>query len=184
MPGTKTTTEADAALLVKKRLWYSIPIDLGSGRTDFVQIRGDALDYFSIAIPTAATGGLKEVIRKTTGTVSRYGAGLADTTPTEVAVELTQRFTRPPRLSAGGGGRRIIVPTELITPKKNIRVHTIRFPSKAINAAISVFIFTQFKTKVPSWFKTEFGTRYAVVGKGSVTDINSGNQATDQTTPT
>lgn len=183
MAGTKTTTDADAALLVKKRLWYSIPIDIGSSRKAFVSVRGDALDYFNVTEPTASAGGLTEVIKKTSGTISRYGAGLGDTTPTEVPTDTTHRYTRPPRLSSGSGGRRIIVPTELITPKKNVRVHCMRFPSSAINAAISVWLFENIKVHKPTWFKTEYGTRYAVVAKGSVTDINSGNQKSADPAP-
>ena len=185
MAGTKTTTEADAALLVKKRLWYSIPIDIGSSRTAFVQVRGDAAEYFNITIPTAATttSGLKEVIRKTTGKITRYGAGLLDTTPTEVNTDVTQKYFIPPRISSGGGGRAIVIPTELKTARGNIRTHTMRFPSSAINAAISVWLFNECKAKKPTWFRTQFGTRYAVVTKGSVNDINSGNQKNPITPP-
>ena len=177
MASTKTTSAADEALLLKKNSYYSVPIDLGSNRKGSVLVRGDVADYFGISVAdeTTTTGGLILVEKKTTGKIQRWGAGLGDTTATDVPIPVTIRYYAPPRKTTKGGGRAITVATEL-RRAKGYRTVTIRFPSSASNAAISVWLAAQCKTHIPKTFVTEHGTRYYVVGKGSVTDINPGNE--------
>lgn len=175
MASTKTTTAADETLLLRKNSFYSVPIDLGSSRKGSVLVRGDVADYFNIAVTDAATtGGLTLVTKTTTGKVQKFGAGLGDTTPTDVAIPITIRYYAPPRKQAKGGGRAIRIATEMKL-KSGYRTVGIRFPASATNAAVSVWLKEQCKAHAPTTFVTEHGTRYYVVAKGSISDINPGN---------
>jgi hypothetical protein len=176
MAKTATTTTADAALLVKKRKYIGVPINLGSNRVSYVSVRGDVLDYFGIKEPTAAEQKMLEVVKKTTGKINRFGAGLGDTSPTEVATDTTIRFYRPPTLGSSGSGRRVIVPTELVhSGKTTVRKVTMHFPSLATLAVISDWLYTNCATHKPGYFISPSGRRLLVVGKGTITDLNPGN---------
>lgn len=162
----------------KKRNYVYVPIDLGSGRTGVVSIRGDVAEYFGITAPTdaAAGSGYKVITRKSTG--RELFVDLQDTTGTGSNTDASNKFALPQQLSSrGAGGKLVTLPTELKTAKGNTRTVRMGFPSGASLGAISNFLFAKITLKKPSYFITERGVRRAIVNIPSA-DINAGEDAT------
>lgn len=168
-----TATEKAAS---KRRIYKFYSIDIGSGRKDVVAVRADVADYFNMADETVATGGAYKVIERANTGRELY-VDLGDTTPVQSANETINRFALPKRLTAAGGGKIIVVPTALMTTKKNIRTARIHFPSKANLAAISNFLFAKCVKDTPAYFITPRGVRRAVV-EIAAADINANEDAT------
>lgn len=172
----KAGTPAEIAVSKKKTYVY-IPIDLGSGRTGTVTIRGDVAEYFNIAAPAADAGGTgyKVITRKSTG--RELYVDLADTTPTASATDANNKYALPKQLSSRGGGKTITIPTELKTAKGNTRTVRISFPSNAGLGAISNFLFNKIVAHKPSYFISQNGVRRAIVNIPTA-DINAGEDTT------
>jgi hypothetical protein len=170
-PKSGTVAEVAAS---KKRIYRYYEIQLGSGRVDVCAIRGDAADYFGMGASAEGGQNYKIVNRASTGRA--LYVDLDDTTGKPSATSTTNKFALPKRLTTGGGGNVIVLPTELKTEKGNIRTVRIHFPAKAILAAISNFLAVKCTTHKPSYFITPNGVRRAVV-QIPVAEINANEDA-------
>jgi hypothetical protein len=170
-PKSGTVAEVAAS---KKRQYVIYEIDIGSGRKDICAVRGDVVDYFNMGGGTTTGQNYKIINRATTG--RELFVDLQDTTGRPSATGTTNKFALPKALTVGGGGQIITVPTELKTTKGNIRTVRMHFPSKAILAAISNFLFIKCTAHKPTFFISPKGVRRAVVAIPSG-DINASEPA-------
>jgi hypothetical protein len=177
---------------VKESEIIVLPIILGgvgeAARKGNVYLYRGVADYFGVseAAITAAqsAGGMK--LQTRTFTSKKTFKGIWDQTGADSTKGAgTKKFFTPPSLDADVAGKTIIVPTERTYTRtvnqKTVtytRVTSIKVPTGAILAVISDWIHTNFVTHRPAWFKTESGHKYAVISKGSITDLNPGNEAT------
>lgn len=168
--------------MASKTSYVAVPLTLGSGRESAVAVRADVVEYFGIEGGQSVGTGL---ISRTRAAHSRsiIKEGLQDATPETVTVERAEWFDPPRILGGSGGGKAIIVPTEITiappsgsTKKPRLRTVTFRFPGSATNGIISVWLFEKCVSNKPGWFRVESGTRYAVVARGATADVNPGNQ--------
>lgn len=173
-----TTTINEGAIL-------SLPIDLANGKTGKVYFTQAHATYFNIPTESAtATGGFVRITRA--GYTKNTYQGIWDTDSKGKAVRRTDLFA-PPRLNDIGGGRTIVVPTQLLrstgNPGRGFRQTSFKFPSSAILAVISDWLATNLRTRTPAWFMTEANARYSVLPKGSITDLNPGRTAASTPPP-
>jgi hypothetical protein len=177
-PKSGTVAEVAAS---KKRVYRYYEIELGSGRKDVVAIRGDAAEYFGMG-DSGADGGqnYKVINRATTG--RELFVDLDDKTGKPSETSTTNKYALPKQLSTRGGGKYVVVPTEMKTTKGNTRTVRLHFPAKATLAAVSNFLSTKCTTRKPSYFVTRNGVRRAVVTI-PVGEINPGED-TPAPTPT
>jgi hypothetical protein len=160
----------------KKRQYVFVEIDLGSGRKDVAAVRGDAADYFGIKATEGAGGQNYKVVNRSNTGRALY-VDLSDDTATASKNSTNNKYALPKRLRSSGGGKTVVVPTEKVTAKGNIRKITFHFPGKAGLAAISNFLATKITTKKPSVFTTPNGVRRAVV-EIPLAEINAGEETT------
>jgi hypothetical protein len=171
----KSGTDAEFAAS-KKRKYVFVEIDLGSGRKDVVAVRGDAADYFGIAVTEGAGGQNYKIVNRSNTGRALY-VDLGDDTATPSTNSTNNKHALPKRLRSSGGGKAVVVPTEKVTAKGNIRKITFHFPGKAGLAAISNFLATKITAKKPTEFITRNGVRRAVV-EIPLAQINAGEETT------
>ena len=151
----------------------SVPIDLGSGREGAVFVPGDIVNRFNVGSgTTAAISGM--VLRKRKGGTIQLYENAVDITGESKTVEAAEWY-EPPRLKGGGGGRAVSFQTGHTTPKGTKRMATLRFPGGATNAVISNWLYKNLIAHKPVWFKTESGSRYAIIDGSGIPDLNPGN---------
>ncbi|MGB6301536.1 MAG: hypothetical protein WBF90_35880 [Rivularia sp. (in: cyanobacteria)] len=147
-----------------------VSVDVGSSRTELMQVRDDVITYFGFTISTdtnnVVTRSRKQHSR------SKYD-GLADTTAEVVNIERStwQAIKRAARV---GSGKAVKVPTKLTTAAENIRFVTIRFPYAANVAAISKFLYAVDAAKRPDYFIMPSGAKYPVANVTG--DVNPGEE--------
>lgn len=168
-------------------------IDIGSGLKDIVEVRADIADYFNMGVTdVVATDAAKTVARTASG-ATVYDSP-TDDTPRSVSMKTAtpyvtpsgkNRYTSVKSLNGSKGRRskpkRCRVPLGKVTAKKNQRTATIAFPSKAINAAISFFLFAKCVKDKPAYFINERGSRIPVIAKPASGDVNPGQSSTPAT---
>lgn len=159
----------------------SVEIELGGGRKGTLLLPQDVVDYFGITATTAAA--TARVRKRASHTRQVFADGLNDTGAAAKTVSVqASTWTDTPSPPRRGAGQKIIVPTELITVKKNIRYVTMRFPGNAVIGAISNFLFTKCTKKKPTYFLTSNGVRHLVI---SITgDVNPTPTPAPTPTPT
>jgi hypothetical protein len=157
----------------------TVSIDLGSNRTGTLLLPQDVVDYFGITVVTTAATFRTRTRKAYTRQV--YSELSATATGKSVAVQAAT-WTDTPSPPKRGAGQAIIVPTELKTTKGNIRMVTMRFPSKAVIGAISEFLFTKCTKNKPGYFLTENGVRHLVVNVTG--NVNPTPAAAPNPTPT
>lgn len=171
----KSGTDAEFAAS-KKRKYVFVEIDLGSGRKDVAAVRGDVADYFNITATEGAGGQNYKIVNRSNTGRALY-VDLQDDGATPSKNSTNNKHALPKRLRSSGGGKAVVVPTEKVTAKGNIRVVTFHFPAKAGVAAISNFLATKITAKKPSYFTTRNGVKRAVV-EIPLAQINAGEEAT------
>ncbi len=160
----------------------SVEIDLGGTRKGTLLLPQDVIDYFGITATTATA--TARTRKRVAHTRQIFADGLNDTAAAKTVSVQASTWTDTPSPPKRGAGQKIIVPTELITVKKNIRYVTMRFPSNAVIGAISNFLFTKCTKKKPSYFFTSNGVRHLVVNiTGDVNPTPAANPNPNPTPP-
>ena len=161
---------------IKRSQYITSSILVGAATSVPISIRGDIADYFGIAAVPGGTDGYREVTKRRTGRL--VFAAMDDLTGVQSLSTTNDKHLMPGKISSGRGGRVIIVPTELTTPKGSIRTGRIRFPAIANLAAISNFLATKCVTHKPTYFLTLSGVKRVVAilptGKDPNTDLPLG----------
>lgn len=157
----------------------SVSIDLGGNRTGTLLLADDVVTYFGI---TATTAAATARTRKRASHTRQIYTGLGDTGTAKTVSVQASTWTDTPSPPRRGAGQKIIVPTELITVKKNIRKVTMRFPSDAVIGAISNFLFTKCTKNKPTFFWTANGVKHLVVNITG--DVNPTPTPAPSPTPT
>lgn len=160
-------------------------IVLSPTKTGVVLMRRDVADYFGVVIG-AGSSDAHRLVERTYTSARKVFDGLYDVTGKDGKAPGTVRFYLPLNLDVKGGGRVIVIPTELTytkgtgaAAKTRTRTTSMRFPSGAILSQISDWLATKTTTKKPAWFKTPTGHKYIVAAKpAAVTDLNPGDEAT------
>jgi hypothetical protein len=147
-----------------------VSVDVGSSRTELMQVRDDVITYFGFTISTD-TNNVVTRSRKA-HTRSKYD-GLADTTAETVNVERST-WQAIKQASRVGSGKAVKVPTKLTTAAENTRFVTIRFPYAANIAAISKFLYAVDAAKRPDYFIMPSGAKYPVANVTG--DVNPGEE--------
>lgn len=130
----------------------------GRGTTKMgVRIPPDVMTYFGVSVVTAATPEKKTIVRP--AHTRKVFKGLDDRVGENSTVRATSWET-PIKAPKGRAGVAVTIPTELKTPRGNLRMVTLRFPAKATVGEISNFIATKFLTNKPKYFLHN-GVQYA-----------------------
>lgn len=176
-PATPTVNEA--AVL-------AIPFTLSSGKTGKFYVVQAQVEYYNIVTTGAANTGVAGYTRvsRKGGTKTVYNDLKVGSTGTARTIRASD-FYLPTRLNGAVGGKAIVIPTRLRRgndDKKGFRTTSMRVTgSGLILADISAWLAANLKANEPAWFQTENGGRYAVVPRGTITDLNPGRNATAPT---
>jgi hypothetical protein len=118
-----------------------------------------------VSAKTAEYFGIREIAPKTVSIQKRAYSyyrreGLTSERSKVINVP-SSKYTRVPRLGAKSV-REVRVPTELITPRGNVRTHGIKFPTKADYIDISHWLWWRCTRNKPEYFITEAGKKRGI----------------------
>ncbi len=152
--------------------YVPVQMDIGSNRKVTIQIKQDVATYFNFPVSNSSE---QTVTRRRKAHTRAVYDGLSDTTATNTNVAAST-WVGIKSAAKFGSGIAVKVPTKLKNSKGNYRTITIRFPAKAVVAAISDFLYSAAAEKRPTHFIMPSGRKYPVVNVTG--DVNPGESQT------